>query len=158
LGMTRPAHDGTGRRVPTVTPADHHDVIEDRVVDEIRRHFTEELNRPELLNRVGDNLVVFDFIRKPAAIQITDLMLERIKARVRDSAGIEVDISSSAREQLHRLTTADLSFGGRGIGNVLEARYVNPLARALFAHDPPPGVGMEVVEVASTGVPQVVLR
>ena len=30
---------------------------------EIERHFKTVLNRPEILNRIGDNIVVFDFIR-----------------------------------------------------------------------------------------------
>ena len=165
LGMTRPAHDGTGRRIPTVTPNTPHSQIEAEVTKEIRRHFTEEINRPELLNRVGDNLVVFDFIREPVAVEITDLMLEKIAARVEESADISVRLSPEARDQIHALTRADLSFGGRGIGNVLESRYVNPLARALFAHERQPGSAAEPTEVmvvgvtvSSTGVPEVVME
>ena len=162
LGMTRPAHDGTGRRIATVTPEDTHEVIEARVSGEIRRYFIEELNRPELINRIGDNLVVFDFIRQPVALEITDLMIDNIEDRVSRSAGIDVRLARAARDQLYALTTADLSFGGRGIGNVLESRYVNPLARALFTQGRSPEPGTEVVvdrlEVSSSGVPEVVLR
>ena len=158
LGMSRPAYDGTGGRVPTVTPNDTHDLIEAHVVEEIRRYFTEDLNRPELLNRVGDNLVVFDFIRRPVAVEITDLMLANIAARVEESVGITIEISPQARDQLHELATADLTFGGRGIGNVLEARFVNPLARALFARDPSEGAHVVVVEASGGSVPEVVLR
>ena len=158
LGMTRPTHDGTGGRVPSVTPEDSYDLIETRVIEEIRRYFTEDLNRPELLNRVGDNLVVFDFIRGPVAIEIADLMVANIIARVEESAGITVEVSTHARDQLHDLATADLSFGGRGIGNVLEARFVNPLARALFARDPSEGTRVVVTEVSGGSVPQVVLQ
>ena len=158
LGMTRPAGDGTGARVPSVTPEDSYDLIESRVIEEIRRYFTEDLNRPELLNRVGDNLVVFDFIRRPVAIEITDLMVANIIARVEESVGITVEVSTHARDQLHALATADLSFGGRGIGNVLEARFVNPLARALFARDPSEGARVVVAEVSGGSVPRVVLQ
>ena len=158
LGMTRPARDGTGSRVPTVTPADSYNVIEARVVDEVRRYFTETLNRPELLNRVGDNLVVFDFIRRPVALEILDLMLGNITARVEESTGTTIEISPQAREQVNELATADLTFGGRGIGNVLESRFVNPLARALFAQAPSQGTRVEVIEVSSGSVPHVELR
>ena len=157
LGMTRPARDGTGGRVPTVTPADPYSVIEARVAEEVRRYFTEDLNRPELLNRVGDNLVVFDFIRRPVAVEIIDLMLDNIIERVEDSTGSTIVISAQARDQIHGLATADLTFGGRGIGNVLESRFVNPLARALFAWGPSPAEQVEVVEVSSGTVPEVVL-
>ena len=158
LGMTRPAYDGTGGRVPTVTPDDSYAMIEARVVEEIRRYFTEDLNRPELLNRVGDNLVVFDFIRRPVAVEITDLMIANIAARVEESVGVTVEVSPRARDQLHELTITDLSFGGRGIGNVLEARFVNPLARALFARDPSEGTRVVVAEVSGGSVPRVVLQ
>ena len=158
LGMTRPARDGFGGRVPTVTPTDAYDTIEARVVEEIRRYFTEDLNRPELLNRVGDNLVVFDYIRRPVAVEITDAMLANIAARVEESAGTTIEISSEARLQLHELAIADLSFGGRGIGNVLEARFVNPLARALFTRGPSEGARVEVAEVSGGSLPEVVLR
>ena len=158
LGMTQPARDGRGGRVPTVTPADSYNVIEARVVEEIRRFFTEDLNRPELLNRVGDNLVVFDFIRRPVAVEIIDLMLDNITDRVEESTGTTVEISARARDQIHELATADLTFGGRGIGNVLESRFVNPLARALFARGPAHGASVEVVEVSGGSVPDVELR
>ena len=157
LGMTRPAHDGMGGRVPTVTPDDPYSVIERRVTEEIRRHFTEVINRPELLNRVGDNLVVFDFIRGPVGVEITRLMLGNIVERVWESAGIDVEVSPNAYEQIVGLTTADLSFGGRGIGNVLESRLVNPLARALFEWDPSHGNRVQVTEVGTGPVPEVVL-
>ena len=154
---TRPPRCGDrgSRRSP---PEDSYDVIEARVTEEIRRHFTEELNRPELLNRVGDNLVVFDFIRPAVAADIADVMLSNIAARVADSAGIAVELSADAHAQLHELATADLSFGGRGIGNVLESRFVNPLARALFEYQAAAGSTVEVAQVASEGVPEVVLR
>ena len=159
LGMTRPARDGSIARVPTVTPDDPYEVIEARVVEEVRRYFTEALNRPELLNRVGDNLVVFDFIREAVAVEILDLMLGNITTRVEESTGTTIEISPLARAQIHELATADLTFGGRGIGNVLESRFVNPLARALFERALPHGTSVEVIDVSGgDSVPRVELR
>lgn len=40
---------------------------------------------------------------------------------------------------LHDLCLGDLSNGGRGIRNQLEARLLNPLSRALFDQDAQPG-------------------
>lgn len=158
LGMTRPAHDGTGRRIPVVGPEYDYEEIEARVVEEIRRHFTEEINRPELLNRVGDNVVVFDFIRGPVAIRIADHMLDNIALRLKEASGITVTISPKARTQLHALTTADLSFGGRGIGNILESRFVNPLARALSVRSLRSREHVEVVEVSAGDLPEVKIQ
>ena len=44
-------------------------------------------------------------------------------------------IGKEAKETLRRLCTADLSNGGRGIRNMIEAHLINPLARALFDSD-----------------------
>ena len=38
----------------------------------------------------------------------------------------------SAREQLEKLSLANLDNGGRGIGNVVENFLINPLSRYLF--------------------------
>ena len=48
-----------------------------------------------------------------------------------------------------RSCTSDLSNGGRGIRNMLEAHLVNPLARTLFSWT---GTGDVVVTAVSSGV------
>jgi ATP-dependent Clp protease ATP-binding subunit ClpA len=51
----------------------------------------------------------------------------------------------AARAHLEARCLADLSNGGRGIRNQLEAVLVNPLARQLFDRDAQPGEAFEVV-------------
>ena len=46
--------------------------------------------------------------------------------------GMDISISADARAELGRKCLADLSNGGRGIRNQVEAHLINPLARALF--------------------------
>jgi ATP-dependent Clp protease ATP-binding subunit ClpA len=46
-----------------------------------------------------------------------------------------LEISDVARAKLVDGCLADLSLGGRGIGNQLETALINPLARALFMTD-----------------------
>jgi len=46
--------------------------------------------------------------------------------------GFEVTILDGARAALRSLCLANLSNGGRGIRNQVEAHLVNPLSRALF--------------------------
>ena len=50
-----------------VTPGDPHDVVETRVRGAIQDYFKFELSRPEILNRIGDNIVVFGFITPEVA-------------------------------------------------------------------------------------------
>lgn len=127
--------DASGARVPNVTAAQPYEEVRSRVRREIDSHFKVVLNRPEILNRIGENIIVFDFIRPEIAIRIFEQMLAGILANVKD-AGYDVSIGATARKQLESLCLADLSNGGRGIRNQLEAHLTNPLARALFEYEP----------------------
>jgi Cdc48 subfamily AAA family protein len=131
--------------VAGISPNTDFDTMEKDVVAGIRSFFTEKINRPELLNRLGDNIVVFDFIRKPdPAIRIVVKMIENILARVQDRSNIEITIDGfdptirTAPDPLtpfgflYDVCTEDLRNGGRGIGSLLETWLVNPLARKLW--------------------------
>ncbi len=119
-------------RVPNVSPGDPFEEVQSRVRSEIDRHFKVILNRPELLNRIGDNVLVFDFIRSDIAEQIFDGMIQGILADISAAQGIEIVLGREARESLAGLCLSDLSNGGRGIRNKVESHLINPLARALF--------------------------
>jgi ATP-dependent Clp protease ATP-binding subunit ClpA len=119
-------------------------VLEDKVKEGIDNYFRFELKRPELLNRIGDNIVVFDFIRRPVAAQILDKMIGNIKVRIMEEHDVRLDIRPSAYDQLVKLCLHDLSFGGRGIGNRLESCFINPLGQALFDFELD---GRDVIEV-----------
>ncbi|KAA5598994.1 AAA family ATPase [Blastochloris sulfoviridis] len=130
LGIYRLEADGT--RVPNILPDDPFPVVQARVRAEIERYFKTVLNRPEILNRIGDNVLVFDFIRAGVAAEILESMAGGILRDVEATQGIEVTLTEEARARLAELSLADLSNGGRGIRNKVEAHLVNPLARALF--------------------------
>jgi len=129
LGIYRT--DEAGRPVANVSPEDALETLEARVREEIGRYFKHVLNRPEILNRLGENVIVFDWIRPQIAAEILDQM---IAATLRDVAQqeIEVEIAPAARAALGAACLKDLSNGGRGVRNQVEANLVNPLARALF--------------------------
>jgi ATP-dependent Clp protease ATP-binding subunit ClpA len=127
--------DGRGNRVPNVTPEDAYEVVESRVREAITDHFKYRLGRPEILNRIGDNIVVFNFIRPDVAALILEGMLRNVTRRLAEEHKVELVIPDAIRAQLLDLCTRDLSNGGRGIGNTLESVFINPLARALFAID-----------------------
>jgi hypothetical protein len=125
------ATDASGARTANVTPDQSYDEVRTRVRAEIEAHFKIVLNRPEILNRIGENIIVFDFIRPTVAEQIFDGMVESfLKAAA--TSGYQVSISPEARGVLRDLCVADLSNGGRGVRNKIEAHLINPLARELF--------------------------
>lgn len=124
--------DGQGEAVQLVTPDVSYEEVKKVVLKGIKDHFTLRLGRPEILNRLGENIVVFDFIRKDVAKQIFDIMVENIKKRVKDEHDAQLELSPESLNQLLDWSTDDLSNGGRGIGSCLENMLINPLARALF--------------------------
>lgn len=127
--------DEHGKRRLNVTPDSNYVEVESRVRGAVEEHFRFNLQRPELLNRIGDNIVIFDFIRKSVAIQIFEKMLSNISVRVKEEHGLTIEITEHVLEFLKEKCTQDLANGGRGIGNRLETFLINPLARALFARN-----------------------
>ncbi|MFF7334754.1 AAA family ATPase [Streptomyces sp. NPDC008150] len=131
LGMS--VLDERGVQVSNVSPDNSRDELVGLITAAVRQHIAEELDRPELLNRLGDNIVVFNFIAKEAAREIFDLLLRRILGLVEKERHVRLTVAPEARETLLTAATHDITFGGRGIGSVLETALINPLARALFA-------------------------
>jgi ATP-dependent Clp protease ATP-binding subunit ClpA len=127
-----------GDRVQNVSPSEPFETLNAKVRAGIEEHFKSVLNRPELLNRVGENIIVFDFIRHDVAQQIFDQMIDALLADLK-AAGFDITISEGVRAELRTLCLADLSNGGRGIRNQVEAHLVNPLSRALFDGEAQPG-------------------
>jgi ATP-dependent Clp protease ATP-binding subunit ClpA len=145
LGIYRVTPDGD--RVPNVTPTDGLEVVREKVRAEIDRHFKLELGRPEILNRIGENIIVFDFIRSEVAEEIFASMVDGILDNVRATQQVEVLLSGDARNELQALCLGDLSNGGRGVRNQLETRFVNPLARTLFDAEAASGSRVEILHV-----------
>jgi hypothetical protein len=141
----------TKQRVPNIAQGDPYDVVEAKVRAAIADHFTTTLSRPELLNRFGDNIVVFGFISSEAAELIFEGQLANILRRVVEELGVTVRLHEHARAELRRRCTGDLSTGGRGIGTALESSLVNPLARVLFELDLPPGARLHVQDLVVKG-------
>ena len=126
--------DQHGERTEEVNPSQSYEEIRDRVTERIRDFFRFDLNRPEILNRIGENIVVFDFIRNDVAVQIFRKMIGHVAERVGESQDIEIGMAEGAIRTLGHLCCRELSNGGRGIGNQIEKHLINPLAREIFRH------------------------
>ncbi len=118
-----------------VTPELAFTQVRNTILSSIRDHFNFTLGRPEILNRFGDNFIVFDFIRPPADEYIVALLLKQLQRNLFEEHRIELNIDSTAVETWVQLARANLAFGGRGIRNVIDATLVNPLAAWLFDHN-----------------------
>ena len=124
--------DAQGQRVQSVRPGDPYETVEAKVRDAIGNYFKFKLSRPELLNRIGDNIVVFNFITTDVAERIFEGMLRNVARRLLEEFKVELSLSPEFRQALLARCTHDLDQGGRGIGNQLESVFINPLSRALF--------------------------
>ena len=143
--------DAQGQRVQNVKPGDSYEVVEARVRGAIGDYFKFRLSRPEILNRIGDNIVVFNFITPEVGEQIFDGMLSNVARRLRDELKLRLTLSAEIRRDLLARCTQDLSNGGRGIGNVLESAFINPLSRALFEQPLQGGQTVAVTGIAEEG-------
>ncbi len=155
LGIYRQQADGS--RVPNVSPADRYDEVRKRVRAEIDLHFKVVLNRPEILNRIGENIIVFDFIREPVGQQILESMIKNILSDLAANQGLQLTIGRRAYEKLRDQALQDLSNGGRGIRNQVEIHLLNPLSRALFELQNP-SAAYEIADIKIGEVTQVELQ
>ena len=87
------------------------------------------------MNRIGENIVVFDFIREDVAEEILEAQENRIIANLRADKNLEVRIEDKAKRVLREHAIANLENGGRGIGNIVESLLINPLSRYLFDNE-----------------------
>ena len=106
--------------------------VQQSVREGIERYFKQQLGRPEILNRIGENIVVFDFIRQDVAELILRSQINKIISNMRQEKHIELTISDQAFSVLKAKSIANLDNGGRGIGNIVESMFVNPLSRYMF--------------------------
>ena len=109
-------------------------------------YFVSELRRPELLNRFGDNIVVFDFIRPPVPQEIFDSQLGFVIDRVADQQGADLTVAAEPLSAMRAACTQNPLMGGRGVGNLMESLVIDPLARALFDLQPRDGDRFEVTD------------
>ncbi|MBK6489596.1 MAG: ATP-dependent Clp protease ATP-binding subunit [Gemmatimonadetes bacterium] len=129
LGIVEEVEEnGKLQRKQVVTPETHKTFaeVERSVREGITTYFNLRLGRPELLNRIGENIVVFDFIRQESAGRIFDRLLDNVLSRVAEVQQVTITVRGDVADVLRALCTADLKHGGRGIGNELEEQFTNP--------------------------------
>ena len=71
-------------------------------------------------------------------------LLENVLRQLEEEHHITLSFAPEVRQRLGEVVCADLSMGGRGIGNALEEVFVNPLSRGLFEAGIRPGEGATV--------------
>ena len=125
----------SGERKQVVSSDMSYEEVQSKVREGIEHYFKLELGRPEILNRIGENIVVFDFIRESVAGEILDSQINRIINNLKTDKGIKLVLSDQAHDTLLNTAIGNLDNGGRGIGNIVESMFINPLSRYMFDHE-----------------------
>lgn len=101
--------------------------------EKIREHFSINLGRPELLNRLGDNIVVFNGINDPAFLaEIAKTKLAPIEQFLKERYKVHLHLANG-QELIRALTSSsNKGHGGRGVLNQLESMVINPLSLFIF--------------------------
>ena len=148
-----------GVREPNVTPDMEYPEVQAKVRQAIEDYFKLELGRPEILNRIGENIVVFDFIRPDVAELILRSQIDKIVKNLEAEKHIQLVISDAAYGKLKASALDNLGNGGRGIGYIVESLLINPLARCMFDEGVENGerIVIEDIEVERGTVPRFIL-
>lgn len=107
------------------------DEIEAEYRSKVKEHFNSILKRPELLNRIGDNIIVFHSVDNPQLrSEIIKRKLAPLKDLIKDRYGVNLIISDELYPVFEK--RAEKSHGGRGLLNAVERDLINPLSIYIF--------------------------
>lgn len=146
-----------GERASNVTIEMPYEEVSKRVRSAIESYFKLDLGRPEILNRIGENIVVFDFIRPDVAKMILDSQVKKIIKTLQIEKHIDLALSDEAKDTLSDAAMGNLANGGRGIGNIVENHLVNPLSRFLFDNDVYDQAAIRIQKIDTSCMPPKIL-
>lgn len=99
----------------------------------VSKHFIDELKRPELLNRIGDNIVAFNFIEDfDVFAQIAKLKLQGVAKFVKERYKADLEFEDEKTALTAIAKASDKKNGGRGMLNIIETKIINPLSEFVF--------------------------
>ncbi len=109
-------------------------------VAKVREHFIAKLGRPELLNRMGNSIVPFNFITNDAfLVAIARVKLEPLRELLREKYRLaELSFVDEERALKAIVRAVDRRNGGRGVLNEIVTRLMDPLADFLFQEEEDP--------------------
>ena len=97
----------------------------------VQAHFNDTLGRPELLNRFGDNIIVFDFITDSSIrSKIMNAKLSGIRQHLLENFNLKLELDDAFVQKL--VGQGKVGHGGRGLINIIEQKIVNPMSLFIF--------------------------
>lgn len=103
-------------------------------LSKVKEHFVTVARRPELLNRIGDNIVPFNFITgDDFLVSIARVKLQPLRERLKEKYRITDLVFDDEEKALKAIAAVvDRQMGGRGVLNELVKRIFDRLAAFLF--------------------------
>ena len=100
--------------------------IRSHYLGQVRRHFIDKIERPELLNRFGGNIVVFDIVRPEHMPAICRKFFALCAVAAEDKQGIRLEFGDGIERLICRLMRQRDNFemGGRRIKTLIEELVV----------------------------------
>lgn len=129
LGIYEDGFDGKKKAVVTIDMS--YEEVERKVTKGIQDYFHEK-GKPEVLNRIGKNLIVFNYIQPRAGVEIMQSQIIKICNTIKEIQGIDIQIKDEVWKYMARKTVGNLEEGGRGVGNVVEEYFITPLSNNVF--------------------------
>lgn len=137
LGMTLKLSDGSS--LQNVTPDMDHNTVKAKIESAIKDYFI-NIGRPELLNRIGSNIIVFDFIKDdPILIEIVEMQLNKIKKNLLEKKGFNLVCSDLYKQKLLECVKLNTENGARGVGNKIDELLLDLLPAVLIENNPVSG-------------------
>jgi ATP-dependent Clp protease ATP-binding subunit ClpC len=117
---------------------DSHDTMRGKIMEETKRVF-----KPEFLNRL-DDIIVFHTLSKPDLVQIIDLEIEKVTARIK-SKEISISLDESAKDFLIE-KGYDPQYGARPMRRAVERYLEDPMAEEILRGNIKPGETVGVTQ------------
>ncbi|MBN2546134.1 MAG: AAA family ATPase [Spirochaetes bacterium] len=104
---------------------ENYEMIKEKILEETKKFF-----KPEFLNRI-DDIIVFHPLQKNHIIDITDLMLNKLKSKIEEN-GYKINFSEESKVKLSELGYSS-EFGARPLLRVIENYVENPLSLKIIS-------------------------
>lgn len=125
------------------------EVLEKQVVQALRENW-----RPEFVNRIGQNIIVFDYIREAQAEMILRKQLNKVRGIIFEQNNIDITWKDESEfyKKMRQFCLENLQYGGRGIGNVVEHYFITPVGREIAFEHIKSGTQIELIDFRTDAV------
>lgn len=134
IGSTRRV-DSSGRTEEVAVSADmSYEEVALHYRKAVEDHFTHEIKRPELRNRLGENIIAFDVLRKENIGGILRKFKDQIAGSAKSKHCVEIHFTPTVDQFLEAecAKPENARNGGRGIRNILESLVLPVINQVLF--------------------------